>query len=191
MRARGPGRVRIVGGAKRGRLLKVPPGGVTRPTGEMVREAVFDALGPVAGLRVLDLFAGTGAMGLEALSRGARDCVFVEEDRGVCTVLRANIAALEYEAQCRVMHAGYLQAVRTFAQRRPGFDLLFLDPPYRMLSEVEAMVTPLLPSLLSNDGVAVVEGDRAMEATLGGDPVFDRAYGDTRVVMVRMRRTTS
>jgi len=191
MSARGPGRVRIVAGARRGRFIKVPPGGTTRPTGEMVREAIFDALGPIGGLRVLDLFAGTGAMGLEALSRGVRECVFVEEDPRVCAVLKANIAALEYEPHSRVINAGYLHALRILARGGPGFDLLFLDPPYRMLSEVEGLLMPLLPSVLADGGVAVVEGGRATEVTLGGDPVFDRTYGDTRVVMVKMRRTAT
>ena len=70
----------------------------------------------------------------------------------------------------------------------PGFDLLFVDPPYRMLSEVEAMVTPVLSSLLSAEGLAVFEGDRATPIMFSGEPVFDRAYGDTRVVMIKMRR---
>lgn len=191
MSPRGPGRVRIVAGARRGRFIKVPPGDVTRPTSEMVREAVFDALGPVGGLRVLDLFAGTGAMGLEALSRGARECVFVEQDPRVCAVLRANIRALEYEPECRVINAGYMQAAKTLAREAPGFDLLFLDPPYRMLAEVEGLVTPLLPWLLADDGVVVAEGGRTTDVTLGGDPVFDRTYGDTRVVMVKIRRTAT
>jgi 16S rRNA (guanine966-N2)-methyltransferase len=190
MSKRGPGRVRIVAGTKRGRLLRVPPGGATRPTTEMVRAASCDVLGPVTGLSVLDLFAGTGAMGLEALSRGARDCVFVEEDPVVAAVLRENIASLQYEAESRVINAGHERALRTLAQSGPRFDLLFLDPPYRMLSEVEASVAPLVPSLLSVDGVAVVEGDRATQVSLGQEPLFDRTYGDTRVVMIRMRRST-
>jgi 16S rRNA (guanine966-N2)-methyltransferase len=226
--ARAPGKIRIVAGSRRGRLLKVPQTEVTRPTGEKIREAIFDALGPVTGLRVLDLFAGTGAMGLEALSRGARECVFVEEDPAVAKVLRANVAALDFEAESRVINAGYGQALGSLvkaapgpgsesdgsppagsgpgpgaergarlklgpgaaprAGSKPGFDLLFVDPPYRMLSEVEAMVTPILPSLLSAEGLAVIEGDRAARVTFGGEPVFDRAYGDTRVVMIKMRR---
>jgi 16S rRNA (guanine966-N2)-methyltransferase len=222
--ARAPGKIRIVAGSRRGRLLKVPQTEVTRPTGEKIREAIFDALGPVTGLRVLDLFAGTGAMGLEALSRGARECVFVEEDPAVAKVLRANVAALDFEAESRVINADYGQALGSLvkaapgsgaegdtslrvgpepgpgAERgaslkagpgagpKPGFDLLFVDPPYRMLSEVEAMVTPILPSLLSAEGLAVIEGDRAARVTFGGEPVFDRAYGDTRVVMIKMRR---
>lgn len=96
MTAPKPGTIRIIAGSRRGRRIKVPVKGEVRPTGDRVREAIFDALGPVDGLRILDLFAGSGAMGLEALSRGAGRCVFVESDREVAAVLRANIAALAF-----------------------------------------------------------------------------------------------
>lgn len=188
MSARLPGKVRIVGGSRRGRYLKVPPGGVTRPTSEKVREAIFDVLGQIGGLTALDLFAGTGAMGLEALSRGARRCVFVEGDPLAAATLRENITALDYEDKCEVVSAGYAQALGNLVRRGSGFDLLFVDPPYRMLAEVEAMVMPLLSSLLTVDGVVIVEGSRTSQVTLGQHPVFDRTYGDTRVVMIRMRR---
>ena len=93
---------------------------MTRPTGEKVREAIFDVLGPVTGLRVLDLFAGTGAMGLEALSRGARECVFVEEAPVVAKTLRENVAALDFEAESRVINASYKQALRLLVETAPG-----------------------------------------------------------------------
>ena len=189
MSGRPPGSVRIVAGAKRGRRLKVARGGATRPTSERVREATFDVLGPVDGLVVLDLFAGTGAMGLEALSRGAAHCVFVEEDQAVVAVLRENIADLGYGSCSRVMPAGYEQALRRLAQGDRGFDLLFVDPPYRMLAEVEVTLKPLVASLLGDNGVVIVEGDKSSRVTLGETTVFDRIYGDTRVTMITMRRS--
>jgi 16S rRNA (guanine966-N2)-methyltransferase len=167
----------------------VPGGPGVRPTAEKVREAVFDALGPVAGLVVLDLFAGTGAMGLEALSRGASACVFVEEDPAVAAVLKENIRVLDYEAVCRMMVLGYDKALRGLVQGKPEFDLLFVDPPYRMLAQVEVTLMPLLSSLLSEDGVVVIEGERSSEVNLGRVPVFDRTYGDTKVTMIRMMRS--
>ncbi|NLV71610.1 MAG: 16S rRNA (guanine(966)-N(2))-methyltransferase RsmD [Actinobacteria bacterium] len=188
MSARTPGRIRIVAGSRRGRLIRVPKGRGTRPTAEKVREAVFNALGSVTGLRALDLFAGTGAMGLEALSRGARECVFVEEDPVVAKILSENVASLGFIAESRVINTGYQQALTNLISAGSGFDLLFIDPPYRMLAEAEAVVTPLLSSLLSVEGLTVIEGDRAARVGFGGEPVFDRIYGDTRVVMVRMRR---
>jgi 16S rRNA (guanine966-N2)-methyltransferase len=182
------GTVRIISGAKRGRSLAVPRRGEVRPTSEMVREAVFDVLGPVGGLKVLDLFAGTGALGLEALSRGAGACVFVEHDSSVAAVLRRNIATLEYEAACNVVVADYRKALGVLGDNREGFDLLFVDPPYRILAEVEVSLTPLVPSLLSPGGVLVIEGPRSMHVSFGQTPSFERGYGDTTITMVKLRR---
>jgi 16S rRNA (guanine966-N2)-methyltransferase len=153
-----------------------------------VREAVFNVLGPMDGLRVLDLFAGSGAMGLEALSRGASHCVFVEGDRRVASILCDNISTLGVsERAFQVIVADYAAALRRL--RCPtGFDLLFMDPPYRMLPQVELTLQPFLPALLAPEGVAVVEGRRSTSVDMGLLPVFDRVYGDTRVVMLSTRR---
>jgi len=186
---RPPGSVRIVAGACRSRRLRVPAGVTVRPTSDMVRAAIFDALGPVGGLSVLDLFAGTGAMGLEALSRGAAGCVFVEQDRMVAKVLRANIRDLDYLAASRVVVADYHAALQDIMHAGERFDLLFVDPPYRMLPEAEVTLEPLAPSLLQDCGVVILESGKASRPTLGASPVFDRVYGDTRVTMVTIRRT--
>ena len=186
---RAAGTVRIVAGARRSRHLRVPASATVRATSEIVREAIFDSLGPVGGLSVLDLFAGTGAMGLEALSRGAARCVFVEHDKNVCEVLRTNIRDLDYLSVSRVIAADYHAALQDIIGAGERFDLLFVDPPYRMLTEVEVTLEPLTFSLLQDGGVVVLEGDRASHPTLGACPVFDRVYGDTRVTMVTIRRT--
>jgi 16S rRNA (guanine(966)-N(2))-methyltransferase RsmD len=154
----------------------------------MVREAIFDALGPIVGLAALDLFAGTGAMGLEALSRGAGGCLFVEQDRAVAEMLRANVGALEYTNVSRVMTTDYRAALQSIEGAGETFDLLFVDPPYRMLPEVEVTLTPRISSLMREDGVVVLESDKGSHPRLGAVPVFDRVYGDTRVTMVSMRR---
>jgi 16S rRNA (guanine(966)-N(2))-methyltransferase RsmD len=153
----------------------------------MVREAIFDSLGPVGDLSALDLFAGSGAMGLEALSRGASRCVFVEHDRKVAEVLRTNIRGLGYEGVSRVLVTDYRASLQEFVRLGERFDLLFVDPPYRMLPEVEVTLEPLLSSVLEDGGVAVVESDKASRPTFGAVPVFDRVYGDTRVTMVTIR----
>ena len=176
--------VRIVAGARRSRRLRVPPGPAVRPTTEMVREAVFDSLGPITGLVVLDLFAGTGAMGLEALSRGAERCVFVESDRTVVEILRHNIHELDYEAQSRVVAADYQAALRDLSRSQQLFDLLFVDPPYKMLTEAEVSIEPFVASIMQDGGIVVLESERGSHPTLGAVPVFDRVYGDTRVTMV-------
>lgn len=181
-----PGKIRIVAGTKRGHKIAVPETENLRPTGERVREAIFGALGPINGLRVLDLFAGTGAMGLEALSRGAADCVFVESDRVALATLRQNIQLLDFESSSRVLSIDYKVALHRLASEGKTFDLLFADPPYRMLSEVEASLQPHLSRLLVENGVLVVEGPRSSEVGLSRVPVFDRVYGDTRVTMISM-----
>lgn len=188
MRAVRPGTIRVIAGSRRGRRLKVPGKGEVRPTSDRVREAIFDVLGPIGGLRVVDLFAGSGAMGIEALSREAAHCVFVESDPQVVPVLRSNIAGLgfapdSYEVVC----ADYRRAARRLAEGGAS-DLLFVDPPYRMLPEVEEALGPLLPSLLTDDGIVVVEAHRQVLVNMGADRVFDRVYGDTRVVMLTVRR---
>jgi 16S rRNA (guanine966-N2)-methyltransferase len=181
------GSVRIVAGAKRGRRLGVPTRAEVRPTSEMVREAVFDVLGPVGGLCVLDLFAGSGALGFEALSRGARACVFVEKDRGVAGTLRTNMDKLGYGSICRVVVGDYVKAASALERGGERFDLLFVDPPYRMLAEVEATLTSLVPRLLSPVGVMVIEGPRSLSVDFGQAVIFERQYGDTKVSMVRSK----
>jgi 16S rRNA (guanine966-N2)-methyltransferase len=120
--------VRIIAGAWRGRTLAVPPGATTRPTADRTREALFSMLasrlGSFEGLVVADFFAGTGALGLEALSRGAAHCTFVEQDRLALTALRANVAALGASAEIQAT------AVSGVGPARRGCDLLLFDPPY-------------------------------------------------------------
>jgi 16S rRNA (guanine966-N2)-methyltransferase len=124
--------MRVIGGADRGRRLRAPRGHRTRPTADRVRVTLFDILGPaVAGTRVLDLFAGSGAVGIEALSRGAAVAVFVERDPDALRALRANLAALGVgRAQARVVPGDALAVLPRLATTEPPFDLVFLDPPY-------------------------------------------------------------
>lgn len=123
--------MRIVAGEWRRRLLKAPPGEATRPTADRTRETLFNMLtsrlGDFDGLAVADLFAGSGALGLEALSRGAATCLFVEQDPAAIRALRANIAALRAQDRCTVQ-AG---SVLALGPARQPYDLLLLDPPYR------------------------------------------------------------
>jgi 16S rRNA (guanine966-N2)-methyltransferase len=182
------GMLRIVAGERRGHLLRVPPGDKVRPTSERLREAVFSALvsrlGGVSGLTVLDLFAGTGALGLEALSRGASASAFVESDRRVAGVLRANIVALGYSDRAEVRVCSYERAVETMAGRGLCYDVLFVDPPYRMLAEVSGRLAPFLPLLLRPGGLTVIEGPKEVTPELEAPVLFRRGYGDTLVTIV-------
>src|SRR3954465_7399669 len=125
----GRSRMRIVAGRWGGRTLHAPRGRSTRPTSDRVREALFSILGPLDGARVLDLFAGSGALGLEALSRGAAAATFVERERLALRALRDNVADLGADAE--VVAADARVFLRAARERGAQYDLVFLDPPYR------------------------------------------------------------
>lgn len=125
-----PGRLRIIAGELRGRRIRVPPGELVRPTPDRVREALFDILGPALdGFRVLDLYAGTGALGLEALSRGATHATFVEIDARVRSILAQNAEDLGVGGRCRILAGGVESLLERGAVSGP-FDLVLADPPY-------------------------------------------------------------
>jgi 16S rRNA (guanine966-N2)-methyltransferase len=129
--------MRVIAGEHRGRRLAAPRGSTTRPTPERVREAVFSALesrlggpGSLAQARVLDLYAGSGALGIEALSRGARLAVFAERDPAALTALRANLEALQLGARARLLPGDAARALARLAAAGERFEAVFLDPPY-------------------------------------------------------------
>lgn len=179
------GEIRIIGGSRRGRRLTVPSLPSLRPTSDRVREAVFDVLGPLRGERVIDVFAGSGALGLEALSRGAARCVFIERDPRVCAALRLNIDRLGFQEVTEVLGANFLTGLRVVGARGERYDVLFLDPPYRTSGEVIAQVKPWLQQLLGDGAVAVVEGPKGTTMETGLEKVFERNYGDTCISMFR------
>src|SRR6476660_6554249 len=146
--------MRIVAGEWRGRRLVAPPGRTTRPTSDRVREAVFCILGPLDGERVLDLFAGSGALGLEALSRGAGEATLVERDRAALKALRANVEALG--AGARVIGGDVAAFLDSAAAAGGHYDLVFLDPPYRSGLGRELSLEPVL----APGARVIVESDR-------------------------------
>ncbi len=171
---------RIIAGAWRGRRLVVPSGRAVRPTSDRVREAVFSILGPIDGAAVLDLFAGSGAFGLEALSRGARRATLVERAPAALRAIAANVEALGADADVRA------RDVRSFvgdASRAAGpYDLVFLDPPYRDAAGLGPQLD--LTPLLAVGARVVSESDRREPMTLAGLAVADeRRYGDTLIRM--------
>jgi 16S rRNA (guanine966-N2)-methyltransferase len=178
--------MRVIAGRLGGRRLSAPKGRTTRPTSDRVREALFSMLGELDGAVVLDLFAGSGALGIEALSRGAERAVFVERDARAVATLRANLAALglgESEAEVRVGDAlGSLRAARA---RGETYDLVFVDPPYRHAGELQSALSALLPALLGPEARVVVESDRRAPAELALDTTTRRRYGDTTITIHR------
>jgi 16S rRNA (guanine(966)-N(2))-methyltransferase RsmD len=162
-----------------GRRLNAPAGSATRPTSDRVREAVFSILGPLDGERVLDLFAGSGALGIEALSRGAAEAVFVERDRRALAALRGNLEALGVDADVRPAEA--LRALREAAARGEAYDLVFLDPPYRQASGLGADISQGLAGLLAPGARVVAETDRRAPLELDWPIRTERRYGDTLI----------
>ncbi len=179
--------MRVIAGRLGGRRLSAPKGRTTRPTSDRVREALFSMLGELDRVVALDLFAGSGALGIEALSRGAERVVFVERDASAVATLRANLAALglgEEEATVRVGDAlGSLRAARA---RDETYDLVFIDPPYRHASELQGALSALLPALLSPAARVVVESDRRAPAELALEVITRRRYGDTTITIHRV-----
>jgi 16S rRNA (guanine966-N2)-methyltransferase len=180
--------MRVIAGRLGGRRLKAPKGTVTRPTSDRVREALFAMLGDVEGTSVLDLFAGTGALGIEALSRGAQKTVFVERDAGVAKILSANLEALGIDrehAELRRLDA--LAALRSARASKETYDLIFIDPPYRQAHEWGPELSATLPSLLRPGARVVVESDRRAQLELELTIERERCYGDTSITIHRQR----
>jgi 16S rRNA (guanine966-N2)-methyltransferase len=171
--------MRIIAGTHRGQRIAAPKGTATRPTSDRVRENAFNLIGPVDGADVLDLFAGSGAMGLEALSRGAASAVFVESDREACRAINANLDKLR-------LHAIVLcqDVLRAIASERKAYDLVLCDPPYgyddtRLASQLARLVAP--------DGLLVYESSKRDDPPEppGLQQTTSRTYGSARLTLFR------
>ena len=173
--------VRVVAGDLRGRRIEAPTTEATRPTTDKVREAVFNSLRSmdvVEGSRVLDLFAGTGAMGIEALSRGAAHCVFVESDRAALAVLRTNLQQLGVADKSTVISGDAVMQ----ASQQQGIDLLIADPPYGYMDWARLLVGVTA-------GLVVLESDREVGDIEGWSTVRAKKYGRTHVAFLQCPTT--
>ncbi len=176
--------MRVVAGQLRGRRLIAPPGRGTRPTSDRVREALFSILGPLDGVRVLDLFAGSGALGIEALSRGAAHVTFVDSGPRALAAIQRNLETLGVAgAEAAVSRRDALRFLRE--QDGARFDLVFADPPYSSARELAAPLSELLPPLLAPEARIVTESDKRTPLELALPLVLERAYGDTRIAVHR------
>jgi 16S rRNA (guanine966-N2)-methyltransferase len=160
--------MRVIAGRFGGRTLVAPPGASTRPTSDRVREALFSILGDIADMAVLDLFAGTGALGIEALSRGATSATFVEQARPALRALRKNLDDLGLDPKARVLPMAVERALSSMPWGKGAFDVVFMDPPY---AEVRngAFETPSL--------ARAVERSLAASMRAGGRLVLEHAKG--------------
>jgi 16S rRNA (guanine966-N2)-methyltransferase len=174
--------MRIIAGSRKGARIFAPRGRDTRPTGDRAREAAFNLIGPVDGMQVLDLFAGSGAMGLEALSRGAAGATFVERDRAAAETIVRNLDKLGLTG-ATVVRENAARALAADAAAGRRYDLVLIDPPYRMLAAVLPTLAAHLPSIVAPHGLAVVESDAREEPELPLPKRTSRRYGSTRITV--------
>ena len=171
--------MRIVAGSRKGARISAPKGRDTRPTSDRVREAAFAILGSVEGASVLDLFAGSGALGLEALSRGAESAVLVENDPAAIAAIERNLEKLQLEGASLVRSDALLYLART-AER---FDVVFLDPPYEMVESLRMPLAEHLPHALAPDGLVVYETAAGVQPGLPLSIQSTRRHGSTQLTV--------
>ncbi len=173
--------MRIIAGSRKGSRIFAPKG-ETRPTGDRVREAAFNLIGPVDGMSVLDLFAGSGAMGLEALSRGAASAVFVESERDALRAIERNLEKLDLKG-ARIVKYDARRALAAEAAAGRRYDLVLVDPPYRMLDSLLPILSTHLPALIADDGIVVVESPAKEHPELPLPERTSRKYGSVRLTV--------
>ncbi|MDX6437441.1 MAG: rRNA (guanine966-N2)-methyltransferase [Gaiellaceae bacterium] len=171
--------MRVIAGTHRGARIAAPEGLSTRPTGDRVREAAFNLIGPVDDATVLDLFAGSGAMGIEALSRGATGATFVESDKTACRTISQNLEKLKLTG-ARVVCA---DAVWTLRQEARTYNLVIVDAPYESWAELEPRLAEHLPRVLAPGGLLVVETGARTEPSLPLPIRTSRRYGSARLTL--------
>ncbi|GGD68723.1 16S rRNA (guanine(966)-N(2))-methyltransferase RsmD [Paenibacillus nasutitermitis] len=184
--------MRVIAGTAKGRALKAVPGMNTRPTTDKVKEAIFSMIGPYFdGGWALDLFAGTGGLGIEALSRGAEHAVFVDLEQSSIEVIKRNVQASGFQEQAEIYRNESLRALKALAKRGSVFRIVFLDPPYKMKNMDVIMEKLSAEAMLAADAVIVVEHDagHSYPEVIGH---FEQAkhskYGDTAVSIYNYRQ---
>jgi 16S rRNA (guanine966-N2)-methyltransferase len=183
--------MRIIAGEAKGRRFNLPKGCRIRPTADRVKESLFDMLYPVEGVRFLDMFAGCGNCGLEALSRGARYAVFLEKEPRLVDAIRENLRLLGFEGRAEIVSADAEKGVRRLAERAERFDILFADPPYEEGFLAEIMKWLERVNLLADNGIIVLQ--HSVREALEGSSVQamavadQRRYGDTMLSFLKKR----
>lgn len=175
--------MRVTGGIYGGRVIKTVPGLKTRPTPDKVRQAIFNMImHDIEGTRVLDLFAGSGALGIEALSRGAAAATFVESGRAQAKIIRENLAGLEIEGE--ILENDYISACRALSAGGRNFDIVFADPPYDLLRPLEIAALVAEYNLLAPDGFLIIEHRAGQDVENEiWRPARHKKYGQTEVTI--------
>jgi len=183
--------IKVIGGILRGRKLKTPKGRDTRPVLARIRESLFSVTGDLHGISMLDLFAGTGAVGIEAISRGASSVVFVEKAHGACVVIRDNLTALSLDAE--VVQADLTTSLKTLEARNRQFGFIFADPPYGTGLSQKALDAVFSSDLLEPPSLMALTVRQDEEIVPAGDnciEVFNRRYGDTRLLIFQRQQVS-
>lgn len=176
--------MRIIGGRAKGRRIAVPRGFSVRPTSDRIKEALFNILGPLDGQRFLDLYAGTGNVGIEALSRGAEESFFVEKIDVLVTALQKNLEAFGFQGRYKILRMDVEKAIAHLVQEGRRFDLIFADPPYRrgLIERIMSLLNAY-PSLLAERGRLVIQHAATEPLQMKAETAFElvdaRRYGDT------------
>ena len=176
--------LRIIGGEFRGRKLSTPKGLATRPVLGRVREALFNVIGNIDNFRVLDLFSGTGAIGIEALSRGAQSAVFIDSGFRQCAVINENLTALKLSEE--VLKTDVFRALEKLEKLRRQFDFIFADPPYEKGLGLQTLDIISKKNILADKGIFALTVRSSEELPESSGPfkqIFNRLYGDTRLIL--------
>jgi 16S rRNA (guanine966-N2)-methyltransferase len=176
----------VLTGSQKGRKLKVPKGREVRPTTSRVKKSIFDRLGDITHLRVLDVFAGSGGLGIESLSCGASHVTFVEKDKSAFKVLCQNVTACGFADHATLICAGYEQALKNLIRENESFEIIFIDPPYKLYDvlKVEDFITGAGP-LLKTGGLIIIEHDHKINDTPAGFTRFTKPFGGTHLSFFR------
>lgn len=184
----------MISGTARGRSLKPVPGMGTRPTTDKVKEALFSMIGPYFnGGHVLDLFAGTGGLGIEALSRGAGQAIFVDKDPKAIEVVKHNVRVAEVEERSEIYRNDAKRALKALTKRNIAFELVFLDPPYRLKDADELLESMWSEGLIAGDATIIVEHDSKHEYPEDIGPLYiwkKVAYGEIGITVYRISGQT-
>lgn len=175
--------LRVIAGKSKGLKLKAIKGLQTRPTADRIKESLFNIIGSLVDkAAVLDLFAGTGALGIEAMSRGAETAVLVDSSRECINVIKENVRHTGFEETAEVYLNDYDRAVKALVRKDKKFDIVFLDPPYGEGLEFKAVELITQNNLLSDEGIIIIETEEILEDRLSGMTKYDeRSYGRTKI----------
>lgn len=179
--------MQILTGELKGRKIRVPKGNTVRPTSGRIKKSLFDTIGEIEGnIKVLDIFSGSGGLGLECLSRGAVHVVFIEKNRHVAKILSENIKTLGLEKQAEIMGFDYIKALSILSKKSRKFDLILIDPPYSIYRERDvAHMVDLGNKVLGENGMIVVEHNTGRDLTAEGFAVRTKKYGETLISFFR------